>query len=350
MPPGHNLTLVGTGTQVCAQEGQKVLEAFLREGVWRPNSCNQGTCGTCRSRVVSGSVDHNTSPLATLSQAERDDGWFLACQASALTDLEIEPGASSMQKGPAHRLLDLEATVVGVKDIARDTRRLLLATPEPLAYSPGQHVELTVPGTDQKRVYSMAGTPATSPQLELHVRRELGGVASDAWVFDRARIGQTVQVRGPLGDFCWEGGEDTEPVVMVAGGTGLAPLLAMLRNALPECGDRQVTLYHSVRTREFLYDVDVLDDLSARHPGFRWVACPREEIPTDGGVLDVVLDEHPTLRGYSGYLCGSPRLIEAGVKAFKRRRMAPRRIFREKYLPAQPGPSLRDATREPSSV
>ncbi len=336
MPTCHNLTLAGTGTAVSSQVGQSVLDAFLREGVWRPNSCNQGSCGTCRTRLRSGSVDHRASPLTTLGQAERDDGWFLACQATACTDLVIEPGsAETTPRGPAHRLRDLVAAVVSIEDIARDTRRVLLATEEPLDYSAGQHVELTVPGTDQQRVYSLAGTSASSPHLELHVRREPGGVASDGWVFDRAHAGERVLVHGPLGDFCWDRGETEGAVVMVAGGTGLAPLLGMLREALPSCEDRPITLYHSVRSREHLYDLDILDDLSARNAGFRWVACPREEIVTAGGsVLDVVLDEHPTLRGFTGYLCGSPRLVEDGFKAFKRRRMAPRRIFRERYLPA----------------
>jgi NAD(P)H-flavin reductase len=134
--------------------------------------------------------------------------------------------------GTTAPLRDLLAVVEGVQDVARDTRRLVLTLAEPLAFRAGQHVELRVPGTERSRRYSMANAPVDNLRLELQVRREPGGVASDKWVFRRAEPGQEVAVRGPLGDCWWEDDTD-EPVVMLAGGTGLAPMLSMLRHASP---------------------------------------------------------------------------------------------------------------------
>ena len=140
-----------------------------------------------------------------------------------------------------------------------------------------------------------------------------------------------MRLRGPLGDFLWS--DDDGPVVMIAGGTGLAPMLSMLRAALPSTPRRPVTLYHGVRTRAHLYDVELLDSMQATYEGFRWRPCADDHPTSPRTAVDAFLDEHPSCRGYRGYLCGPPPMVEAGVKAFKRRRMAPSRITRERFLP-----------------
>jgi NAD(P)H-flavin reductase/ferredoxin len=322
--------------------GQSLLDAFLRAGVWMPNSCNQGTCGTCKLRVLDGAVDHRASPSDTLPEEERQAGMALACQASPRGDVVVSsPGAAGPVRA-THPLRDLVATVLDVQDVARDTRRLLLGLDEPLAFSAGQYVELAVPGSGARRQYSLANTPQEDKVLELHVRRVPGGIASDAWAFCSVQVGDRVELTGPLGDFSLpeEADDQGEPMVCIAGGTGLAPILGIVRTALRRRPDREIVLYHGVRGPEDLYDVDRVTELAANHPGFRFVpvlshepappgsAC-RAGFPTDTFVEDVA-----SARGWSGWLCGPPPMVEAGVKAFKRRRMAPRQIHREKFTPA----------------
>jgi NAD(P)H-flavin reductase/ferredoxin len=325
--------------RVACESDQSILEAFLRAGVWMPNSCNQGTCGTCKLQVVTGSVDHGASPLDTLTAEERAAGLALACQARPVGDAEVSLGGEDDARA-THPLRDLTATVVGIEDVARDTRRILLGLDEALAFSAGQYVELVIPGSGVRRQYSLANTAEEDRVLELHVRRVPGGVASDGWLFGPLAIGDRVELTGPLGDFHMPpdtAGDGGEPMVLIGGGTGLAPLVAIARTALARRPEREVVLYHGVRGEADLYDEDRFAELAATYPGFRFVpvlsAQPqpgrRSGYPTDAFVEDIA-----SARGWSGWLCGPPAMVEAGVKAFKRRRMAPRLIHREKFTPA----------------
>jgi aromatic O-demethylase, reductase subunit len=154
-------------------------------------------------------------------------------------------------------------------------------------------------------------------------------------------VGDRVELTGPLGDFALPDAADDEgePMVCIAGGTGLAPFVGMVRTALQRLPDRQIVLYHGVRAAEDLYDVDRLTELAGRYPGFRFVPVLSDDL--DGGSghrtgfpTDAFLDDVASARGWSGWLCGPPAMVEAGVKAFKRRRLAPRQIHREKFTPA----------------
>ena len=313
---------------------QPILDAFLRGSVWMPNSCNQGTCGTCKLRVVSGEVDHGLSPEHTLTRAEREQGFALACQATPCSDTVVER-LDTAPAGTVHALRDVVGTVSAIEDVARDTRRVLVTLDSPLEFSAGQYVELRVPGTDHGRQYSMANTPGESKQLEFHIRRQPGGVATDGWVFGSLSVGERVEMAGPLGDFRLDP-EDEGPMILLGGGTGLAPLKSISHQALTVAPGRAIHLYHGVREAADLYDADLFREWERAHPGFRYVPCLSNATWSGrtGYVTDAFVEDFDTCRGYSGYLCGPPAMVDAGVKAFKRRRMAPRRIFREKFTPA----------------
>jgi CDP-4-dehydro-6-deoxyglucose reductase/3-phenylpropionate/trans-cinnamate dioxygenase ferredoxin reductase subunit/phenol hydroxylase P5 protein len=320
---------------VACRADQSVLDACLRAGVWLPNSCNQGTCGTCRIRLVSGEVDHRASPTSTLPLADRADGWLLTCQAAPIGDVVLDRPAGSIGQ-PAHPLRNFDARVAAVEGIGADIRRLRLELAEPLAFSAGQHVQLVVPGTEHARAYSMANPPEENTSLELHVRREPGGLASERWVFGSVAVGELVTGLGPLGEFGWDASTDG-PVVMLAGGTGIAPLLSMLRSALPASPHRSVTVYHGARRRADLYAADALNALAKSFDGLRWVGCVRGDPPGAPGLIDRFLTDHPSCRGFVGYLCGSEGMVDGGAQAFKRRRMSPRAIHRERFLPHPTG-------------
>lgn len=326
---------LGDRTVPCGPD-QPLLDAFLRAGVWMPNSCNQGTCGTCKLRVVRGDVDHRDSPADTLTAAERAAGLALACQARPRSDLTLAlDGPAAAAGRTAHPLRDLVGTVVELADVARDTRRLRIALGEPLAFDAGQYVELTVPGSGVRRQYSLANTADVDKVLELHVRLVPGGAATAGWIFDSLRVDDEIEVSGPFGDFVLDDAEG--PMVMIGGGTGLAPLVGLARTALARDPGREIHLYHGVRGAADLYDGDAMAELAARYSGFRFVPVLSHEpdpdhrsgLPTDAFVEDV-----PSARGWSGWLCGPPAMVDAGVKAFKRRRMAPRLIHRENFTPA----------------
>lgn len=321
-------------TAECGVE-QTVLDALLRSGVWMPNSCNQGSCGTCKIRVRSGRVDHRASPLDTLPETERAAGFALACQATVLSDVVVANPAGGHRE--TNRLRDFSALVSAVVDVAAETRMIVLSLEEPLQFSAGQYVEIKVPGTDIRRQYSLANPPSDTQRLELHIRRRSGGIASDWWAFDAVRPGQRVDITGPLGDFSFD--EDSAgPIVMLAGGTGLAPMKSILCRALASDGCREIVLYHGVRSRRELYDLDFYREMEEEYSGFRFVSCVSREAGGDraGYVTEAFLGDIASAKNYTGYVCGSEVFVDSAVKALKRRRISPRRLHRERFSPAAP--------------
>lgn len=319
------------------QAADSILSGALRAGVWLPHSCTQGTCGSCKLKVCSGEVDHADSPEYTLSDEERAFGLALTCRAHALSDLVLERPTDAAAPAVVFPLRDLTAAVVALDDIARDTRRLVVALDgEPLRFHPGQYAELVVPGEHAVvRPYSIASPPSHGDALEFHIKRVPGGAATDNWIFAALAVGDPVSLRGPLGQFVLDGPQP-EAAILIGGGTGLAPLKSMVRQALADDLLPEIYLYHGGRTESDLYDQEFFADVERAHPRFHYrpVLSEQQWAGTMGMVTDAVADDFASCRGMRAYLCGPPRMIDAGVRALKRRRMAPRLIRREEFTPS----------------
>ncbi|MFW0793598.1 2Fe-2S iron-sulfur cluster-binding protein [Gordonia sp. CPCC 205515] len=331
----HSVQVVGSATQsVECSDDQRLLDAFLRSGVYLPNSCNQGTCGTCKVKVLCGIVDSPTPSETVLSADEQTAGYVLACQSTPRSDAQIEVPLDT-GAGPRHELRDLVGVVREIREVADETVSVHVELDAPLDFSAGQYIEFTVPGTAAVRQYSMANPPSSGELLEFHVRRVADGLATDGWIFDSLQRGHQIEMRGPWGDFVHDPDADG-PMILLAGGTGLAPLKSIALHAMALDPAREIHLYHGVRYRSDLYDVDFWADLADRHPGVHYTPCLSREggHGRRGYVGDIVIEDFTTLRGYSAYLCGPPAMVDAGVKACKRRRMSGRSIHREKYTPA----------------
>jgi NAD(P)H-flavin reductase/ferredoxin len=333
---GHTVRLQTLGKVTSCRSDQSVLDAYLRDNVWLPHGCTQGTCGSCKLKVLDGEVDHGNAPAFTLTPEEREQGIALACQATPRSDLLVEPLAEVGDDGVVrHPLRDLTGTVVELTDIARETRRVVVELTEAMPFNAGQYAEVQVPGTEVWRQYSMANPPSETHRLEFHVRRTPGGIASDGWVFGSLVVGDTVDVRGPLGVFglCQP---QEEPAILIAGGTGLAPMKSIVLNALAEGLAPELYLYHGGRTEADLYDGDLFRALETEYPQFHYRPCLSEQLWDGpcGMVTDVVLEDFASCRGMSAYLCGPPAMVEAAGKVLKRRRMAPRLVFKEEFTDA----------------
>ncbi len=334
MPDTHRVT-IGTDTKLHVADGQSILDAALRANAWMPHSCTQGTCGTCKLKVLCGEVDHGASPEYTLTTAERADGLALGCMATPKSDLIVETLGVVDDGVPHHPLRDYTATVTELVDVAANTRRLVIELDDDLAFNAGQYCELLIPGTTVGRQYSMASPPRDARRLEFHVKLTPGGLATDGWIFSSLSVGDAISLRGPLGQFNLVH-EQTEPAILIGGGTGLAPLKSIVRHALEHALVPELFLYHGGRRREDLYDVEYFTELSQQHNNFHYRPALSEEewAGATGMVTDVVVADFTSCKGMSAYLCGPPAMVEAAVKSLKRRRMAPRKIFREEFTVA----------------
>ncbi|MYZ06557.1 2Fe-2S iron-sulfur cluster binding domain-containing protein [Streptomyces sp. SID2999] len=335
MATSYRVTVEPVGKEVLCREDQPILDACLRAGIWLPHSCTHGTCGTCKAEVLDGEVDHGGSSSFALMDFERDEGRTLLCCATPRSDVTIE-GDVEEEEGVEHfPVRDFTATVVSLDDIATDTRRIVLGLDSDLEFNPGQYLQVAVPGKGVTRTYSMANAPSEPRRVELHVRRTPGGVATDGWIFSTLQVGDEIALAGPYGKFFYREARD-EPAVLIAGGTGLAPMKSIIRRVLESDLRRTLVLYQGARTADQFYDRDFFAALAKEHPGrFDYRPCLSDEEHPDfahGTVLDVLDADRPTLSGHVGYLCGPPPMVEAAMKLLMRKRLFPRDIYREDFL------------------
>jgi len=291
-------------------DGGLILDSALEAGVPYPHGCRSGRCGSCKSRLVEGEVQMLPHTRFALTDAEKADGLILACRAQPLIDCTVA-WLGEVEETADHPLRRLSARIASVEDATHDIKRIRLALDEPFEYSAGQYARLTFPGAPA-RDYSMAGPPG-GPELEFHVRRVPGGAASER-IFAEARAGVPVEVSGPYGSSFLRRFH-AGPVLAVAGGSGLAPIKAIVETALASGMRQPIHVYFGARTHRDVYLLDHFQGLADRHDNLSFqvvlseAADPR---PFRGGYVgDAVAQDLPDLDGWKAYLAGPPAMFDA---------------------------------------
>lgn len=339
------------GVDVACREDQSVLDACLRAGVWLPHACTHGTCGTCKARVLAGEVDLGDASPYALLDSERQDGAALLCVARPRGDVVVEGDVDVEEGVDVHPVRDHAGTVAVLEDVAPDVRRLVVALDSPLAFNPGQYVQLDLPDGDT-RPYSVASPPSQPARLELHLKRSSGGAATDGWVFKDLAVGDRVGLSGPYGRFSFRPLRG-RPVLLLGSGTGLAPLKSILTHLVETAEqtgwEHDVVLYHGVATQADLYDREVFERIEAEQHWFSYrPAVSREECRgRQGRVPALLAEDFPRASGNVAYVCGSPDMVEDTMRALMRARLFPRDIYREDFFDAADRASGRHVVRSP---
>ena len=294
---------------ITVEPKETLLQAALRQGVDFPFSCRVGGCATCKCRLLDGQVKELTRSDYILSDVELDQGYILACQSVPRSDIRI---AVALGDGPALR--SLSGRVLACEQLTHDIIELRIQLEDSLRYRPGQFAELSLqslPGLS--RSYSFATAVRPDAQVSFFVRQVPGGVFS-THVHKQAMVGDRVTVAGPLGDF-WLRPADA-PLLLVAGGSGLAPILALLEHALARGVARPVTLLFGARGQRDLYALKAIRALAADWPArFEFVPVLSDE-PDDSdwsgarGFVTAHMGERMTPDCHA-YLCGPPPMIDS---------------------------------------
>lgn len=324
-----SLSRTNIGFSVAAD--QSVLDAALGASLNLPHSCKGGNCGSCRARLLQGEVYYpNGRPLG-LSEAEAAEGFVLLCQARARSDLSIEtfeistPDRATIKRLPARveRAVSLSHDVMGLY--------LKLPAAEEFKFEAGQYIDIMLPGR-RRRSFSIASPPHDSRLLELHVRRVAGGEFSER-LFDGDARDALLSIEGPLGQFVYR--PSAAPMLLVGGGTGLAPLLCILRHVIENGIERDIALYWGVRGERDLYAQTVLEELASRAPGLRYTPVLSEASDAWRGrrglVHEAVLNDAADLEPYEVYAAGPPAMIGAVRREFGLRGAAANRLFFDSF-------------------
>lgn len=339
----YTLTIEPSGDTVEVKDGQTMLDACLRAGVWLPHACGHGLCGTCKVDVVDGDVEQGSASPFALMDVERQEGKTLACCATLQSDVTIEADVDEEPDARPTPVRDFTGTVVALEAPTHDVKRVTIDVGgDGIDFQAGQYINLTVPGVDGPRAFSLANPPSQRREIELQIRLLPGGKAT-TWLHRNLAVGDRVELSGPYGRF-YVRKSATEPMLFLAGGTGLSSPRSMILDLLEEGRTEPITLIHGVRTEADLYDQDLFAGLASRHANFRYVPALSHEPEGSawrgerGFVHEVAARLHDGFfGGHKAYLCGPPPMVEACIQVLMRGRLFEKHIFTERFLTAQDG-------------
>lgn len=334
----RQITIRPSGHVFQAQEGETVLEAALREGFMLPYGCRNGACGSCKGKVIEGAVDHGHSQDSVLPAPERARGNALFCQARPQSDLLIECREIGAVKDITVKTLPCRVQTLEL--VAPDVMRIRLKLPaaERLQFLAGQYIDILLKdGT--RRSLSMANPPHDDGLLELHLRNYGGPFSTH--VFTKMKEKDILRFEGPLGSFYLR--EDSnKPVVLLAGGTGFAPIKAIIEHAIHNRLKRRMILYRGARRPADLY-LDELPQGWQREHEVAYVPVLSDVEDGDawngrrGLVHQAVMEDLPDLSEYEVYACGAPMMVEAARRDFTTRCGLPEAAFyADAFTPAVP--------------
>jgi len=331
------IRLEPSGQRFAAEPGQTILEAALAAGVTLPYGCRDGACGACKGSILAGGVDHGKSRPDTLSESERESGKALFCCAVPQGDVVIESRAlAGVADIPVRKL---PARVQRLERAAADVVVMTLKLPanDRFVFLPGQFIDLLLP-QGKRRSYSIASSPSREGEIELHIRRLEGGLFSTQ-AFETLKEKDILRFEGPLGITYLR--EDCErPILMVGGGTGFAPLQAMLETLLEKESPRPVHLYVGARSRDGLYRDDLSRRFAAasRHitytPVLSEATAACQWSGRSGLVHAAALADLPDLSGFDAYVCGAPAMVDAARRDFGAAGLPEDRFFADAFTVA----------------
>lgn len=317
-----SVTLQPSTRQFTVAGDEPILNAAIRAGIALPYGCKDGACGSCKCRLLEGRVTHGAHQDKALSAAEEADGLILTCCATAQTDCVVE--ARNVPAAGQYPILKMPGRVLSLHKPTDDVAVLRVQLPanQNFQFHAGQYVDFLL-RDGARRSYSMACAPhnlGTPAAIELHIRHLPGGKFTDQ-VFGTMKEKDILRMEGPFGSFFLRE-ESAKPMILLASGTGFAPIKALIERLQAQGITRPATLYWGCRTKKDLYLNDWAEAAAASLPWLRYVPVLSEPLPDDGWtgrtglVHQAVLADVPDLSGHQVYACGAPIMVDSARRDF----------------------------------
>lgn len=310
--------LAPSGHQFTTSSDESILEAALRHGYALPYGCRNGCCGACKGKLLDGAVDYGTNPPAALTPADLQNNVVLCCQARATQDLVLEIKEIASTAEQATKVMPCK--VVHKQKLSHDVVLLQLKPPasERMQFLAGQYIDILLKD-GRKRSFSIANPPHEDDLIELHIRHVEGGDFT-GYIFDQLQEKDVLRIEGPHGNFYLH--EDcSRPIIFMAGGTGFAPIKAIIEHAFAEGLSQAMYLYWGVRATEDLYLLPLVEQWLKQHDNFHFIpvlSAPGTNDDSRSGYVHeaVIADFGSSLVDYQVYAGGPPAMVKAGYEAF----------------------------------
>jgi CDP-4-dehydro-6-deoxyglucose reductase len=337
----HQVTLQPSGHSFTVADNESVLTAAIDAGYNLPYGCRNGACGACKGLIIKGEVDYGEYQASALSDAEKRAGQALLCCAKPLDDLVIECREVSAINGIKPRILP--ARVEKMEKLSHDVMALYLKLPsnERMQFMAGQYIEFLLKD-GKRRAFSLANAPHHDELLELHLRLVPGGQFTQ-YVFSEMHEKAILRLEGPFGSFYLR--EDSKrPLILVAGGTGFAPIKGIIEHAIHHKDQRPIHLYWGARTLEDLYMNELPLQWQAEHPHIKYTPVLSEPLAEDNwqgrtGLVHVaVMEDYNELNDYQIYCCGAPQMVDIAHLAFQAHGLPAEEFFSDAFTYTNPLP------------
>ena len=321
----YNVKITPSGHEFEIEAEETILESALRHGFAFAYGCRAGSCGACKGKVLQGEFQYeDDEPPLAVSEHDAENGVCVFCQAYPASDLVLEIKEISAAKDIVVKTLPCR--VAKVEKLAPEVMRVYLKLPmiERLQFLAGQYIDILYKD-GRRRSYSMANPPYDDEFIRLHIRKIDGGEFT-SYVFNEMQEKDLLRIEGPFGSFFLR--EDSEkPIILMAGGTGFAPMKSMLEHAFSEGIKRPIYLYWGARTQDLLYMSELPDSWAKEHDNFKYIPVISEANKNDnwqgrsGLVHLAVAEDFPDLSGYDVYASGHPEMIDLGRELFLKQGM-----------------------------
>lgn len=337
---GYELTIEPLGQTIEVEDGQTILDAALRAGIYLPHACCHGLCATCKVQVLDGEIDHGEASTFALMDFEREEGKTLACCCRLESDTVIEAEIEEDPDALNLPVQDFNGEVIRIEALTPTIRGIWLKLDRPMQFQAGQYVNLEIEALDgQSRAFSIASVPQQPDVVELNVRIVPGGQVT-TWLHEQLSVGERLKFTGPYGRFFVKKSANV-PLIFMAGGSGLSSPKSMIEDLLAEGCTLPMTLVYGQRSREELYYDAEFRALAEKFPNFTYVpALSHEPEGSDWsgarGFVHEAAKAHfdNDFRGHKAYLCGPPAMIEACITTLMQGRLFERDIYMEKFFSA----------------
>ncbi len=343
-PAVHTVRLEPVGIEMEVEEGETVLDAAFRQGVAVMHGCKEGQCSACKCLLVEGDVEMLKYSTFALSDPERENNHILLCRTLAYSDIEVE--LLNYDEDLLSRSIpvrDFDARLANIEALTHDIVRITLDLDKPMKFWAGQYADITLPRQGITRSYSMGNPPSRPDQLQFIIKKYPNGAFSTA--LDRElEPGEAITVRGPYGS-CFRRENRSGPMLLIGGGSGMAPLLSILLDQAESGETRPVRLFYGARTPKDLFHLELFADLERTMPDFRFIPALSHAEPDDGwsgetGFIHEVLRRHlaemADVEEADAFSCGPPPMIDAALPVLQVAGVDSARIYFDKFTPATP--------------
>ncbi|MDE8345903.1 MAG: FAD-binding oxidoreductase [Acidocella sp.] len=330
------------GIEMDVEDGETVLDAAFRQGISVMHGCKEGQCSSCKSRLLDGDVELLKHSTFALSEAERESGFILLCKTHAYSDVSIELlnyDEDLMRRSIAVR--SFTARLVHIEHLTHDIRQLDIELSQPLKFWAGQYVDITLPGGQVTRSFSMANPPDEPQKLSFIIKKYPDGAFSNA-LDGQLQPGAELELKGPYGT-CFRREDRAGPMLLIGGGSGMSPLRSILMDHVASGEQRPVRFFYGARTQADLFNLDEFARIVTQIPDFKFIPALSMADDDAGwtgerGFVHDVLARHLAAEKPQGeidaYSCGPPPMIDAVLPVLRMAGVEPEHIYVDKFTPA----------------